>query len=57
VQRVLIVQDGKAREQRIRTGRHEGDQVEILEGLRAGDMVIRAPGDLTDGASVRVRAE
>jgi RND family efflux transporter MFP subunit len=57
VQRVLIVQDGKAREQRIRTGRHEGDQVEILEGLRAGDMVIRAPGDLTDGAPVRVRAE
>jgi RND family efflux transporter MFP subunit len=57
VQRVLVVQDGRAREQRIRTGRHEADQVEILEGLRAGDMVIRAPGDLTDGASVRVRAE
>ena len=57
VQRVLVVQDGKAKEQRIRTGRHEGDQVEILEGLRAGDMVIRAPGDLTDGAPVRVRAE
>lgn len=57
VQRVLVVQDGKAKEQRIRTGRREGEQVEILEGLRAGDMVIRAPGDLTDGAPVRVRAE
>ncbi len=57
VQRVLTVQDGKAREQRIRIGRREGEQVEVLEGLRAGDMVIRAPGDLTDGAPVRVRAE
>jgi RND family efflux transporter MFP subunit len=57
VQRVLVVEEGKAREQRIRTGRREGDRIEIVEGLRAGDMVIRAPGDLTDGAPVRVRAE
>ena len=57
VQRVLVVQDGKAREQRIRTGRREGEQIEILEGLRSGDVVIRAPGDLTDGAAVRVRTE
>ncbi len=57
VQRVLVVQDGKAREQRIRTGRREGEQIEIVEGLRSGDVVIRAPGDLTDGAAVRVRTE
>ena len=57
VQRVLVVQEGKAHEQRIRTGRREGERIEIVEGLRAGDMVIRAPGDLTDGAPVRVRAE
>jgi RND family efflux transporter MFP subunit len=57
VQRVLVVQDGKAKEQRIRTGRREGEQVEILEGLRSGDVVIRSPGDLTDGAAVRVRTE
>jgi RND family efflux transporter MFP subunit len=57
VQRVLVVQDGKAKEQRIRTGRRERDQVEIVEGLRSGDVVIRTPGDLTDGAAVRVRTE
>jgi multidrug efflux pump subunit AcrA (membrane-fusion protein) len=57
VQRVLVVQNGRAREQRIRTGRREGDHIEILEGLRAGEVVIRSPGDLTDGAAVRVRTE
>jgi multidrug efflux pump subunit AcrA (membrane-fusion protein) len=57
VQRVLIVDDGKAREQRIRTGRREVDRIDIVEGLRAGEVVIRSPGDLTDGAPVRVRAE
>jgi len=57
VQRVLVVQDGKAREQRIRTGRREGEQIEILEGLRSGDVVIRGPGDLADGVAVRVRDE
>jgi RND family efflux transporter MFP subunit len=57
VQRVLVVEEGKAREQRIRTGRREGENVEIVEGLRAGAVVIRSPGDLTDGAAVRVRAE
>ena len=57
VQRVLVVQEGKAREQRIRVGRREADRIEILEGLHAGEVVIRSPGDLTDGAAVRVRAE
>ena len=56
IQRVLTVQDGVAREQRIRVGRRDGDRVEVLEGLTAGDVVIRSPGDLVDGAPVR-RAE
>jgi RND family efflux transporter MFP subunit len=57
VQRVLVVQQGKAKEQRIRTGRREGENIEIVEGLRAGEVVIRSPGDLSDGAAVSVRAE
>ncbi len=55
VQRVLTVREGKAHEQRIRTGRREGDQVEVVEGLRNGDIVIRSPGDLVDGAPVQAR--
>jgi RND family efflux transporter MFP subunit len=58
VQKVLIIRDGRAREQRIRTGRREGERIEILEGLASGDAVIREPGNLVDGARVQViRAE
>lgn len=57
VQRVLVVADGKVHEQRVRTGRREGEDVEVMEGLNAGDVVVRQPGDLTDGASVNVRSE
>jgi RND family efflux transporter MFP subunit len=52
VQKVLTVEDGHAREHRIRTGRRAGDRVEVLEGVRAGDLVIRTPGDLVDGTPV-----
>jgi RND family efflux transporter MFP subunit len=56
IQKVLTVKDGRAREQRIRTGRREGQRVAVLEGLASGDVVIRAPGDLVDGVPVRVSA-
>jgi RND family efflux transporter MFP subunit len=54
VQKVLTVRDGHAREQRIRTGRRQAQRVEVLEGLAAGEVVIRAPGDLVDGVPVQV---
>lgn len=57
VQRVLILKDGTAHEQRIRTGRREGDEIEVVEGLQSGDVVIRTPGDLADGVSVLVSGE
>jgi membrane fusion protein (multidrug efflux system) len=52
IQKVLLVKDGRAREQRIRTGRREAERVEVVEGVSAGDVVIRAPGDLVDGVPV-----
>jgi RND family efflux transporter MFP subunit len=52
VQKVLTVKDGRAREQRIRTGRRDGARVEVVEGLTAGELVVRAPGDLVDGVRV-----
>ncbi len=53
VQKVLLVKDGKAVEQRVRTGRRDGGRVEILEGVSAGDIVILKPGDVVDGVAVR----
>ena len=56
VQKVLTIREGRAHEQRIKVGRHDGERVEVTEGLAAGDVVIRDPGNLVDGASVRVVA-
>ena len=53
IQKVLTVVDGRAREQRIRTGRRDGARVEVIEGLRNGDLVIIEPGDLVDGVRVQ----
>jgi RND family efflux transporter MFP subunit len=54
IQKVLTVKDGHAREQRVRLGRRSGERVEVTEGIQAGDVVIREPGDLVDGVAVRV---
>ena len=52
VQKVLLVKDGTAREQRVRTGRRTGGRVEIIEGVKAGDVIIVNPGDIVDGVAV-----
>jgi len=54
VEKVMVVKDGKAQEHRIRTGQRVGDQVEVLEGVEPGDLVITGPGGLADGTAVRV---
>lgn len=54
IDKVLGVEDGKAVEKRVRTGRRAGDRVEILEGAVAGDTVVVEPGNLVDGQPVTV---
>jgi RND family efflux transporter MFP subunit len=54
VQKVVIVQDGKAIEKRVQTGRTSGDLIEIKSGLKAGDGVILDPGNLGAGEPVEV---
>jgi RND family efflux transporter MFP subunit len=46
VEKVWVVKDGQAREQRVRTGRRDRQRVEILDGLAAGDRVV---ADATQG--------
>jgi RND family efflux transporter MFP subunit len=54
VEKVYIVRDGKSVEQRVRTGRRDQKQVEILEGVSAGDVVVLDPGNLVGGQAVTV---
>ena len=54
IEKVITVHDGKAVETRVRTGRREGDRVEIVEGLEAGTPIVVAPGNLVGGQPVTV---
>jgi multidrug efflux pump subunit AcrA (membrane-fusion protein) len=54
---VYVVQDGKAHLRVVLTGETDGDQIRILSGLAAGDVVATTnEGALYDGAPVSVRS-
>ncbi len=55
IEKVLMVRNGKAEERRIVTGRREKDRVEVIEGLKAGEGIVAAPGNLTGGQAVTVK--
>lgn len=52
VDKVIAVQENKAVEKRVRTGRRSGELVEIVEGLQAGEEVVISPGNLVNGDPV-----
>jgi RND family efflux transporter MFP subunit len=54
VDKVLIAREGKVAEKRVTVGRRDAELAEIVEGLSAGDPVIVRPGNLVEGAPVRV---
>ena len=53
--KVIMVQDGKAVEKQVTLGKKLGDRVEILSGLKAGEQVVVRPGSLKQGQPVRVK--
>lgn len=53
IEKVFVVAGAKVEERRVRTGRRDEKRVEILEGLKPGEEVVVAPGNLQGGASVR----
>ena len=55
IDRVFTVKDGKASEKRIKTGRRSDEGVEILDGIKAGDVVVLGPGNMADGEKVIVK--
>jgi RND family efflux transporter MFP subunit len=55
VEKVLLVREGRSVEQRVVTGRRRGERVEVMDGLKGGEMVVLEPGNLTGGQSVTVK--
>lgn len=54
IEKVIGVEAGKAVEKRVRTGRRSGDQVEIVEGVKAGEPVVLQPGNIVTGETLKV---
>lgn len=54
LEKVVTIKDGKAAEKTVTTGRREGDWVEILSGLSAGETIALDPAGIRTGQSVVV---
>ena len=54
IEKVIVVQNGKALEKPITTGRRTTDFTEIVTGINVGEKVIVDPGNLQSGQAVEV---
>ena len=54
IEKVLTIAKNSALEKRVHTGRRLDNQVEILDGISAGEPVIVQPGNLVGGQPVQV---
>jgi multidrug efflux pump subunit AcrA (membrane-fusion protein) len=54
LEKVVTIQDGKALEKTVTTGRRGSGWVEIIAGLKAGEAVVVEPGNLRTGEAVTV---
>ncbi len=55
---VYVIEDGRSRQQEVRTGVRVGGDVEIIEGLEGEEsLVLDGAGFMTDGAAVEVQGE
>jgi RND family efflux transporter MFP subunit len=54
IEKVLVVQNGKALEKPVTTGRKSNEFTEIVSGINVGEKVILEPGNLQTGQDVQV---
>jgi RND family efflux transporter MFP subunit len=54
IDKVILVQDGKAVEKPVTLGRRTSEWAEVLSGVNAGDPVVINPGNLQSGQPVAV---
>lgn len=55
IEKVVVVDQGKAKEKPVTTGRRNGPWIEVLNGVKAGDEVVLNPVNLRAGQPVVVR--
>jgi RND family efflux transporter MFP subunit len=54
IEKVIVVQNGKALEKPITTGRRNNDFTEIVSGINVGEKIVVDPGNLQSGQAVEV---
>jgi RND family efflux transporter MFP subunit len=54
IEKVILVQNGRAVEKSITTGRRINEWTEVLAGVNVGDTVVVSPGNLQSGMAVQV---
>ena len=54
IEKVIVVNNGKAQEKPITTGRRNGEWTEIVAGVNIGEKVVVEPGNLQSGQAVEV---
>jgi RND family efflux transporter MFP subunit len=57
LQKVILVEAGKAVERPVTSGEVRGDAIEIVSGLKGGESVVDSPGQLQQGMPVHVAEE
>jgi RND family efflux transporter MFP subunit len=57
IEKVFVVVGDEAKERQVTTGRTATDEVEIINGLKEGEIVVREPGNLRTGQKLKVRTE
>ncbi len=57
LEKVVVVEEGKAVEKVVSTGRRGADWAEVVSGLQAGEIVVLSPGSLRTGQRVMVKTE
>ena len=55
IEKVILVQNGKALEKPVTTGRRTPEWTEVLGGVAVGDVVVIEPGNLQSGQAVQVQ--
>jgi RND family efflux transporter MFP subunit len=54
IEKVVVVQNGKALEKPITTRRRTGEWTEVTSGVKVGEMVVVEPGNLQSGQAVTI---